>query len=264
MVDDVKSLVSIRVGDVLEGRNGYRSLVADLYTVREFDAPMGVKLSYDRQPSGKINPFVSYDGKEWFKLTQNLVNTKTAEAFQVIAPGYYSAVIAPVGTEGLAEGSAEKAELEKVASRFDLSDIFSGMDTGFRPSLPVLNREAVLLYERVLEREGETFGMNLNQKIAALGLGSVVRAGAQNGQMERQRAAALLASMYAALKGVASLEASTAYLFADAASVDGLYRKAVDLCLEKGFLTRSGGNVEPGRAVTRGEVLHALAIMLEG
>ncbi|MDR3120623.1 MAG: hypothetical protein LBU58_04735, partial [Clostridiales bacterium] len=116
---DIRSQASYRLGDVLEGRNGYRALAADALPVREFGAPLGVSLSHEKKQSGKVSPFVSYDGAEWFKLTQNVTTKPNAVSFSVSAPGYYSAVRADVAAGGLAEGSAEKAALEKVASRYE-------------------------------------------------------------------------------------------------------------------------------------------------
>jgi hypothetical protein len=261
LINDLKSQVSYRVGDLLEGRNGYRALVADIAGVAEFDAPLGVALSFGRQAAGgRINPFISYDGSEWFKLTQNLALKKTSVAFDAIAPGQYSATLAQAASDGLADGSAEKSALLKVAGAYDLSDIFAGMDTAYRPALPVLNREAVLLYERVLGLERDTFGMSAAQKVAALELGGIIKPGALNAQMQRQQAAALLAAMYARLRGGgAQVAASRPAGVSDAAAADGAFRAAVDLCVEKGFLSPAGGKFEPLRPVTRGEIIGALA-----
>ncbi|MDR1439979.1 MAG: S-layer homology domain-containing protein [Clostridiales bacterium] len=262
LIGDLRSLVSYRVGDVLEGRNGYSSLTADMIGLSEFGAPLGVSLSFAPQGSGRVSPFVSYDGREWFKLTQNITGGKTTEGFSVMSPGYYSAVIAAVNTEGLADGSAEKAALEKVAGAYDLSDIFSGMDASYRPALPAPNREAVLLYERVLGLERDTFGMGDAQKVAALGLGGIVKAGTLNAQMQRQQAAALLARMYAGLAGLSAVPSARPAGVSDAGAVDAAFSGAVGLCVEKGFLKPSGGKFEPQRSVTRGELIAAIAKMI--
>jgi hypothetical protein len=265
LIADLRSLVSYRAGDILEGRNGYSPLAADMIALAEFGAPLGVRLSFEPQGSGRVSPFVSYDGKEWFKLTQNISGDKTSESFSVLSPGYYSAVLAAVNTAGLADGSAEKAALEKVAGAYDLSDIFAGIETSYRPALPVLNREAVLLYERVLGLERDTFGMGDAQKAAALGLGDIVKPGSLNAQMQRQQAAALLARMYAGLIGQSGAVAPSGPPgVSDAAAADAAFRSAVGLCVEKGFLKPSGGKFEPQRSVTRGEIVGAVAKMMGG
>ncbi|MDR3121388.1 MAG: hypothetical protein LBU58_08670, partial [Clostridiales bacterium] len=156
------------------------------------------------------------------------------------------------------------AALEKVTSRYELADIFSGMERDYRPDLPVLNREAVRLYERLLGLEGDTFGMSLAQKTAALGLADILRPASPGAQLTRERAAALLARLYAGLNGLGgeSVAASKKTAVGDEAAIDGAFREAVGLCLEKGFLKLAGGRFEPARALTRGELIAALAQML--
>ncbi|MCL2058432.1 MAG: S-layer homology domain-containing protein [Oscillospiraceae bacterium] len=285
LANDIKSQASYLIGDVLEGRNGYRSLVADVVNVTDFNAPLVVTLFYAQaRRNGRVSPFISYDSKEWFKLTQSIAERPNSISFEAISPGHFSAVLAAVSTAGAPEGSGEEAALLAVASRFDLSDIFTGIDREFQPALPVLNREAVLLYERVLGLEGETFGMNISQKIAALGLSDIVRPGTQNAQMDRQRAAALLHRLYAgtlglggganrggggaaggassAGAGVSGTSADLARKIADAQAIDAQYVASVEFCVGRGLLKLTNGRFEPTRPVTRAELISGLAAIL--
>jgi hypothetical protein len=186
-------------------------------------------------------------------------------AFSARAPGSYAAVIYPVSAAGLGEGTKELAALELVAGRFALADIIPGIGQSLRPSTPVLNKEAALVYERVLGLEYMTFGMDVPAKIKALGLTDVILPGTANAQMPRQRAALLLARMHSALAGMpggALVSAGRRYSPDDAADIDAACRAAVDLCLEKGYLSLEGGLFHPSRSLTRGELILALALLM--
>ena len=273
LADDIKNQVSNRIGDILEGRNGFRPIAMDMVNVDDFNAPLIATLAHAQSRGGRVSPLISYDSKEWFKLTQNITQRPSSISFEALAPGYYSAVLAEVSTAGLAEGSYDEDALIKVASRYDLSDIFAGINRDFQPDLPVLNREALLLYERVMGLEGDTFGMNIPQKITALGLQDVIRPGAQNAQMERQRAAVLLSRLYAGRRGIGgglaggltggpgdSLAAGSGRgALSDALGVDASCLGAVEFCVGRGIMKLSAGKFEPGRAITRAELIFGIA-----
>ena len=261
LIRDLRSGVSYKIGDVLEGRNGYQSIIADIMNVKEFDEPLGIRLNHDVQKAAKVNPFVSFDRREWFKLTQGLTNKKTSIVFEVVSTGTYAAVAAGIATNGLREGSDDRMNVESVAKRVELADIFGGIGTDLKPELPVLNKEAVLVYERILDMDRDTYGMDMTKKTAALGIADIVRPGSLNAQMSRQQAAELIIRMYCAKNGIAgqTVAGSRAYTIVDAGDINAEYRTAVNLCLEKGFMKLSGGKFEPNRAVTRIEFINALS-----
>ena len=265
LIRDLRSAVSYKIGDVVEGRNGYQSIISDIINMKEFNAPIGVRLNHDRQKNGKVSPFVSFDQKEWFKMTQNITNAKTSIAFEAISPGTYSAVIAGIDVDDLREGSDSKSNVEKVSTKYELSDIFAGIDTNLRPELPVLNKEAVLAYERILDLSRQTYGLDMAKKIVALKLDDIVKPGTQNAQMSRQQAAELLVRMYLSMNGVANgtLSGSRTYTITDADEIQQSYKKAVNLCLEKGFLKLTGGKFNPSVSIKRIEFLDAVAVMIQ-
>jgi len=119
------------------------------------------------------------------------------------------------------------------------------------------------LYERVLGLEGATFGMNAKQRISALGLQDIISAGAQNVQMDRQSAAALLVRLYAGMHGLGGGNIAVAGRRAifDAQDIDASRRNAVGFCLEKGLLKLANGRFEPLRPVTRAELINVFAAM---
>jgi len=267
LMQDLRTQVSNRVGDILDGRNGFKALAAGQYQVKEFGQPVQVTLSFAAQPAGRISPFLTYDGKEWFKATQNVSGDRSKVTFYAAAPGTFSAVLAATDTGGLAEGSPERAALEKVTGAYDLSDVFSGIGDAWRPDLPATGKELVLLYERVLGLEGETFGMTYQQKLSALGLSAALGAGGPNAQVERQRAAALFARMYARARGVGEGQITAQGApgrFTDQASVGAAFRDAAGFCVEAGLLDAPGGAFSPARALTRGEAVAALARLAAG
>jgi len=261
LASDIKNLTSTRIGDILEGRNGFRPLAAASVNITDFNAPLIVTLQHTRYQNGKISPFISYDGKEWFKLTQNITQRPNAISFEAISPGYFSAVLATISTAGIPEGTYVEAALINVASRYDLGDIFPGINRDFQPELPVLNREAAFLYERVLGLEGDTFGMNIAQRITALGLQDIMKPNAPNAQMDRQRAAVLVTRLYAGVHGHGSVKimGSGRSMIRDAGGVEPGFIDAVEFCVGKGLMKLSAGNFEPGRSVTRAELVTALA-----
>ena len=263
---DIKSQVSYKIGDILEGRNGFKALAAALLNVEKFNEPLIVTLSHAQFRNGKISPFISYDGREWFKLTQDLTQRPASITFRVSAPGNYSAVIAKFSAVGIAEGTDDETAAIKAASRYDLTDIFPGIEANFQPGLPVLNREAILLYERVLVLEGTTFGMSLQQKAETLGLRDIIKPGAVNSQMDRQRAAVFLARLYAGLngleKGAARAPVTARIPISDIDEIEASCAGSVEFCVGKGLLKLTGGNFEPDRPVTRIELIGGLAAML--
>ncbi len=235
-------------------------------SITQFESPVSAKLSFSSR-QGLKTPYVLYDGSStWQKLTNNVVQAASNLTFNVLKTGKYVVVVAKSNISDVADSHWAKDYIGKLTSQYDLSDIFSGIDTAFAPENLVTGREIILLYEKVTGRTAANTGLDIKQKSARLGLDTVINPSAVLKNVKRQETAAVLVKLFAVKKGISetSLRPGKTILLNDEADInDALYGRvilAVDLNLME---PDAGLNFNPLAYVTRAEAAAAFVKVLE-
>ena len=169
-------------------------------------------------------------------------------------------------TGAVPEGHWSAGYIQELSSKYDLSDVFQGMQTNFMPDNRVTCGEVVLLYEVVTGRASEDAGLNIRQKNTKLGLENILNPNLLQKNIKREETAAVLLNLFSVKKGVnaSAVRPGGRTAIKDENSIDEAYFQPVVIMVDIKVMELDGnGNFGPNKAMTRAEVVAAFTKLLK-
>ena len=246
--------------------------------VNTLGSPMVVKLPFinttDQERVNRIdtaggmkNPFTLYkDSNKWSKVVQNITWKDSLVNFTISEPGKY-VILQEKRTYGdISVDYPDKAYIVDFFAKFDVEKIFQLQGGSLYPQQPVSMKEAILLYETVMDRAYQSTTSDIKNKTKQLGIDDILNANTPIKDVSRQQGAALIAKMYGIKAGIEfdRLRLPKYGLAKDEDEIDSKYYKNVMFLLEKDIMkTNNTGYFEPEKHITRGEIMASFAKALE-
>jgi len=235
--------------------------------ITQFGTPVSARLSFSTR-QGVKTPCVLYDGSTtWQKLSTNVVQAPSSLTFNVLKTGKYVIMLASLSSvSDVPDNHWAKDYIVKLTSKYDLSNVFIGVNTAFAPENQVSGKEIILLFEKLTGRADANIGLDIKQKSARLGLDTIINQNAVLKNIKRQETAAVLIKLFAAKKGVseAALRPGRTIVLNDEAEVGDIFYSRVILAVDLDFMEAdSGYNFRPLAYITRAEAAAAFVRVLE-
>jgi len=234
--------------------------------ITEFETPASASVFYSGVQCIKL-PYVLYDGTaSWQKITTNTVQGNSSVKFNLYKTGKYVILTTLSNIGGVTEGHWAEEYIAKLSSKYDLSDVFSGIEYNFMPENKATCREVVLLYEKVTGKTGENSGLDIGQKNVKLGLSNIINTKSLLKNVKRQETAALLIKLFSVKKGVSmtGLRPGGRINIADETGIGDTYFYPVLMVVDMEVMTLDENEkFYPANQMTRAEVVAAFTRMLE-
>lgn len=230
--------------------------------ISAFDSPAAVNIAVSGNKGG-LSPYVMYEGsRDWQKISGNA--SVSTVMFSIIGTGSF-VVLAPNSLSGDVKGHWAESSITSLAGRYDLEDVFPGIQTSFMPNNKATAREIMLLYEKIIGKSAENTGLDPKNKLLRLGLDDVLSQNALARNADRQQTAAVLCRLFSVKKGVdaASLRPAGRTFISDESSIGDDYYNSVIIIVDIGVMSLDGsGRFNPGGTVTRAEAAEAFVRLL--
>jgi len=234
--------------------------------INSFSSPIQAKLFFTNG-NGHKYPYVLYNGKSsWQKITSNVVTYTNSLVFRPTGTGKFVILAAWNAASDMPDSHWAKKDVEKFLSKYDLSDVFYGIDKTFAPEDLVTAREIVLLYEKVTDRADEGAGLDIRAKVKNFGLDDIINVNRIMGLVTKQETAAIITRIYCEKMGVRieSLRLGRNVYVNDENYIDKSFERAVMFVVDSGILKLdANGNFNPKASVSRAQVISAFVRMLE-
>lgn len=234
--------------------------------INTFSAPGSVNLFFSQSDGMKI-PYTLYDGSTgWQKVTTNTDQLASSVRFNLYKTGKYVILTVQSSIGSVPEGHWAESYITSLASKYDLGNVFPGIQNSFMPDNKVMCKEVVLLYELVVGRSAELTGLDIRQKSEKLGLDSLIHPNSLVRNVQRQQTAAVLFKLLAVKKGVsiAALKPGGRVMIADESSINEEYFQPVLMIVDIKVMGMDGsGRFSPANQMTRAEVVAAFVKLLE-
>lgn len=231
-----------------------------------FGAPATASLSASSGKGVKL-PYVLYDDSAaWQKLSSNAAQSGSSVKLNLIKTGKYVILTAQADIGDVPAGYWAESYINTLTSKYDLSDVFTGINNGFMPENKATCTEVILLYEKVTGRTSEDAGLDIRQKTAKLGLDNIISSNSLARSVRRQETAAVLLKLFAVKKGVSpgSLKPRGSIDIADESGIgDNYYNQVVMIVDMKVMSLDDSGKFYPVNQMTRAELAAAFARLLE-
>jgi len=264
LYEEVKSELSFYLEDTLNGTGYTSGVLADKYNISKFSSPLSIKMPY--KANSISNPYVIYGSiGKWKKLTQNLKYEKGYLNFFVTSTGKYAIFSSKDIAASVANDSVAKPYISKLAASYDLTTVFPGADVSFNSELNVTVKEAILLYELLLESQNNV-QTDVKAKAKAYGIDKIINITNVYRNITRQEAAVITIKLYCQKTGADydKLKASYSKVIKDDSKIDEKYSIPVYLCLQMKIMTLdSSTNFNPKATINRAEIATVLQKMLE-
>lgn len=262
LVNMIEEELSIYIDNTLKNVR-LANLVSE---INSFGAPGSVNLFFSQSDGMKI-PYTLYDGSTgWQKVTANTEQMASSVRFNLYKTGKYVILASQSSIGGIPEGHWAESYIKSLASRYDLENVFPGIQSNFMPDNKVMCREVILLYELVVGRTAELTGLEIRQKSEKLGLDSLIHPNSLVRNVQRQQTAAVLFKLLSVKKGVsmAALKPGGRVLIADESSITDEYFKPVLMIVDIKIMdVDANGRFNPGSQMTRAEVVAAFVKLLQ-
>ena len=234
--------------------------------ITAFGAPASASLSFSGG-KGVKQPYVLYDGtSSWQKLTSGTVQTNTSVRFNLLKTGKYVILTMQGDIGDIPAGHWAEVYINSLTSKYDLSDVFTGVNNSFMPENIATSREVVLLFEKVTGRTAENTGLDIRQKNVKLGLDNIISPNSLTKNVKRQETAAVLLKLFSVKKGVgtASIKPAARVDIADESSIGDEYYNPVLVIVDMKVMSLDdSGKFNPGSQMTRAEVVAAFVRLLQ-
>ncbi len=262
LIDKIQKDLSVYIGQTI---SAYRIANA-VKDITSFDTPASVNVSFTGGSGVKV-PYALYDGStSWQKVTASTVQGSSSLRFNLIKTGRFVVMTAKGSTGAVPEGHWSAGYIQELSSKYDLSDVFQGMQTNFMPDNRVTCGEVVLLYEVVTGRASEDAGLNIRQKNTKLGLENILNPNLLQKNIKREETAAVLLNLFSVKKGVnaSAVRPGGRTAIKDENSIDEAYFQPVVIMVDIKVMELDGnGNFGPNKAMTRAEVVAAFTKLLK-
>jgi len=264
-IKSIEEQISVTLGDVIYGRNGYRSIINEQKEINSFASYLRVSLVYS-MGKGIETPFVKYTGETAFsKLQTASVQVMNSAIFTVIKPGEYAILLVPQQIIANEDTYPYSNSIKDFINRYDISDIF---DSGgvFYPENKVVSKQAVLLFELVSENQGRLKGYSIKDKANKMGIGGLVNTRNQYADVTKQETAALVVEIFCAKTGSSSdyLEPTGTIFISNEGEIEDKYYKYIEIVIDMGIMSLdSAGKFDFNSSVTQGEIIEAFSKVLK-
>lgn len=264
-IDALIGVIEEELSDYIDSTIESLKLASATRNITDFASPVSASLLTGNREGTQI-AYVLYDGATaWQKIT-NSVRQQGSVTINVLKTGKYMIYLIGSTVKDIPDGYWAKDYISKLTSKYDLSDVFSGVGTAFMPDNRVTGKELILLYEKVSGKTSANTGLDIRQKSTKLGLDGIINPNNVMRNVRRQETAAVLLRLFAAKKGVnaGSLKPGGNVYISDEADIDAPYYNSVLMIVDMGVMSvNSDGNFLPDANMTRAEVSVALVRLLE-
>ncbi|MCX7746352.1 MAG: S-layer homology domain-containing protein [Clostridia bacterium] len=265
LVGEMESDLSYYINDTVEGKGTAPGIIVNTKQVQTFSEPLVTRLlHYDE--TGLKMPYVIYDGESaWRKISQNIFYTGNSVTFVTEKTGKYLVLAMIPATGDVQADHWSKDYISTLISKYDLSDVFSS-NKSFYPDSNVTVKEAILLYEKIMEKTNENIGLDIKQKAKKLGLDNVVDMVSVVNDISRQQAATVTIRVYCLKMGVNidSLQPKRSLYIKDEIDIDGKFYKYCIEALDLGVFTLDERKAFlPQAPITRAEMVAAFVKLLK-
>ncbi|HOM02824.1 MAG TPA: S-layer homology domain-containing protein [Acetivibrio sp.] len=265
LIGEIEEDLSVFIKNRIDTTSGSYSIVVGTKVIKDFDKPMMTKLTFTDKP-GLKTPGVWYEGEgKWKKLSSNTVYIGNSALFNTIKTGEYAVLVFAAAPSDVPDGYSYSGDIKILMSKYDLRDVFGNLDS-FYPEDNVKVKEAILLYEKVTNKEGTSHGLTISQKAEKYGLKSLVGVGGVTRDITRQEIALIIMKVYCEKTGVniQSLIPKRYVYISDERDVDSSLLKPVLLVLDLEVMTvGENGAFGPKKPVTRAELVESFVKILE-
>jgi len=262
LVNMIEEELSVYIDNTLKNVR----LANSVSEINTFSAPGSVNLFFSHSDGAKI-PYTLYDGStEWQKVTANTEQTSSSVRFNLYRTGKYVILAAQSSIGGIPEGHWAESYIKSLASKYNLENVFPGIQNNFMPDNKVMCKEVILLYELVVGRSAELTGLEIRQKSEKLGLDGIIHPNSLVRNVQRQQTAAVLTKLLSVKKGVSmtALKPGGRVMIADESSIGEEYFQPVLLIVDaKVMELDANGRFNPGNQMTRAEVVTAFVKLLK-
>jgi hypothetical protein len=264
--EGVVQALAAYIEKTMEGYGSTPGIIKNEAPITEFNDAMQIKLAYNGS-KGKAYPYVLNSGESsWKKLTDKAyVASDNMVSLAAVNTGKYAVITIANTPADIPENGLFAEDIRKLTAKYDLSTVF-GANGSIYPENTLAVKDAVRLYELISGKDKGAAGLDVKQKIAALGLEDVFGSVGTMKNIEKQELAAIAAKLYASKMGIdtGSFEPSKRTIIKDEGDVSSKLKKYVVLCVDIKVLSiDEKSNFNPGSVVTRAQVLSSLVRVLE-
>lgn len=262
LMDMIEKELSLYIDSTLKS---YRlaNAVRDIY---DFDVPVSANLSCSAADGVKV-PHTLYDGsKSWQKVSSNTVETSSGIRFDLLKTGKFVILTAQTSVGSIPAGHWAQSYIKALASKFDLGEVFTGIQSSFMPDNIASCSELILMFELVTGKTAENTGLNIRQKNARLGLDSIIHPNKLVKSAQRQDTAAVLLKLLSVKRGVSAeaLRPGGRVVIRDESSIGDEYYQSVLMIVDiKVMELDEVGNFYPTKQMTRAELVAAFYKLLK-
>lgn len=265
LVGDIEVDLSQFINDSIEGAKGTQGAIVASTAVQKFSTPMQIKLAYTGKTGYKL-PYALYKGaSSWQRISKNITDSNNYMGFNITGTGKFAVLVSAATTGDVPTGYWAKSSIEKFTSKYDLSDVFSGIGNSFSPENDVSVKEAILLYEKVLGKTDENIGMDVKQKAKKLQIDDILNMNGIMKALSKQQLAALVVRIYSKKSGIDAdkLNHSNNIYINDEGTIDDKCYNYVMVALETEFMVLDdNGNFNAKWSVTRAYTIDTFVKML--
>lgn len=262
LMDMIEKELSLYIDSTLKSSR----LANAVRDIHEFDAPVSANLSYSAAEGLKV-PYTLYDGsKSWQKVSSNTVETSSGIRFDLIKTGKFVILAAQSSIGSIPAGHWAESHIKGLASKYDLGEVFTGIQSSFMPDNIASCSEVVLLFELVTGKTAENTGLTIRQKNAKLGLDGFIHPNKLVKSAQRQDTAAVLLKLLSVKRGVSmdALRPGGRVMIRDDRSIADEYYQPVLMIVDiKVMELDELGNFNPARQMTRAELVAAFSKLLK-
>lgn len=266
LIGEVENELSDYIEGTIEGTDTDPGMIAAVENVRVFSNPLLVKLTYISDP-GLKSPYVNYDGEgTWKKLMNHVSHLANSITFDAAKSGKYVVLSVQNSANNIREDYWVRNSIVKFMTKYDLNNIFTGVDQSFNPEITVSGGELVLLYEKVMGKAGQNTGLDVRQKARKLGLDSIISLNGLMNDVTKEETASVMVKIYSVKLGINAdnLKLDKTVPVKDELDMGLKYYKASLICIDSGILTLDeNNNFNPKTFITRAELVSAFTKLLE-
>ncbi len=260
LAEMIEEELSAYISDTLESSR----LVNAVRSISAFDAPAAANLTVSPGKGVRVL-YALYDGtSSWQKISDGAVASGYTVRFNITGTGMF-AILAPKSITGDAKGHWAESSITSLAVKYDLEDVFPGIQTSFMPDNKATGREVMLLYEKVIGKSAENAGLDARYRLSNLKLDKVLSPNSLVRNTDRQHTAAVLCKLFSVKQGVdtASYRPAAKKAIADEGSISDEYYVSVMMIVDIDVMRLDGNRrFNPGNTMTRAEVAEAFARLL--
>ncbi len=260
LAEMIEKELSIYINDTLNSSR----LSNALRDITVFDAPAAANLAVSDSKGGMM-PYVLYNGSSvWQKLSNGTSASGSSVIFSIMGTGSF-VIMAPASLSGDIKGHWAESSITSLAARYDLEDVFPGIRTSFMPNNKATVKEIVLLYEKVIGKSAENTGLDAKNKLARLGLDSIISPNSLARNADRQQTAAILCRLYSVKQGIdtSKLRPAGRTVISDESGIRDDYYASVIMIVDIDVMRLDGsGKFNPGATVSRAEAAEAFVRLL--